>query len=81
MREYNEHCATSNVPKDTYLYIRKFANNTENDVVDGKTVNYSAMKKIMAEINAQRGLTSSQKTAIARSLGWTEKNINKYKPW
>jgi hypothetical protein len=41
---------------------------------------YSAMKKVMAEINAQQ-LTTAQKTAIARSLGWSEKNILKYKPW
>ena len=48
---------------------------------NGKTINYSAMKKIMAEIGAQRGLTAAQKTAIARSLGWAEKNIQKYKTW
>ena len=81
VREYNENCAALSVPKDIYLYIRRFSNNTENDEVDGKTVYYSAMKKVMAEINAQRGLTSAQKTAIARSLGWSEKNIKKYKPW
>ena len=80
VREYNKHCASVNVPKDIYLHIRRFSNNTENDVVDGKPVSYSAMKRVMAEINAQR-LTSSQKTAIARSLGWSEKNIRKYKLW
>ena len=82
VRDYEEFCAAVSVPKDTYLYIRSFANNTENDVDEnGKTVNYSAMKKIMAEIDAQRGLTAAQKTAIARSLGWAEKNIQKYKTW
>ena len=82
VREYNEHCATSNVPKDVYLYIRSFANNTENDKdANGKTIYYSAMRKIMAEIDDQYGLTASQKTAIARSLGWAEKNISKYKTW
>ena len=82
VRDYNEHCATANVPKDIYLYIRSFANNTENDVDEnGKSINYSAMKKIMAEINAQYVLTAAQKDAIARSLGWAEKNIKKYKTW
>lgn len=82
VRQYNLFCASSNVPKDVYLHIREFSNNTENDKdANGKTINYSAMKKIMAEINAQYGLTSAQKDAIARSLGWSEKNINKYKPW
>jgi hypothetical protein len=82
IREYKKFCASSNVPKDVYLHIRSFSNDTENDVdANGKTIYYSAMKKVMAEINRQYGLTSVQKTAIARSLGWSEKNINKYKPW
>ena len=81
VREYNENCATLDVPKDVYMHIRKFSNNTENDVDEnGKSINYSAMKKIMAEIDAQR-ITAAQKTAIARSLGWSEKNIQKYKTW
>lgn len=82
VREYNLHCAVYNIPKDVYLHIRSFSNNTENDVdANGKTIYYSAMKKVMAEINAQTGLSSAQKTAIARSLGWSEKNIQKYKLW
>ena len=83
VKSYNEYCASVNVPKDVYLYIRSFSNNTENDVDEatGKTINYSAMKKIMAEIDAQPGLTAAQKTAIARSLGWSDKNIQKYKLW
>lgn len=72
VRDYNEHCAVVGVPKDIYLYIRKFSN--------GKTIYYSAMKRVMDEIDSQN-LTDAQKTAIARSLGWSEKNIQKYKPW
>ena len=82
VKGYNEYCASTNVPKDVYLYIRSFSNNTENDKdASGKPIAYSAMKKVMAEINAQTGLTSAQKTAIARSLGWADKNIQKYKTW
>ena len=82
VRDYNEHCATSRVPKDVYLHIRSFANKTKNDVdANGKAIAFSAMKKVMAEINRQSGLTSAQKTAIARSLGWADKNIQKYKTW
>lgn len=83
VREYNEHCADADVPKDIYLYIRKFSNNTDNDVDEqtGKTIYYSAMKKIMAEIDAQDGLSAYQKDAIAKSLGWSDKNIRKYKLW
>ena len=82
VREYNEYCAADNVPKDVYLHIRSFSNKTENDVDEnGRPINYSAMKKVMAEIGAQTGLTTAQMYAIARSLGWSEKNIKKYKTW
>ena len=82
VKGYNEHCASTNVPKDVYLYIRSFSKNTKNDKdASGKAIAYFAMKKVMAEINAQTGLTSAQKTAIARSLGWADKNIQKYKTW
>lgn len=81
VRDYNEYCAASNVPKDIYMHIRKFANSTENDVVNGEKVPYSAVKKIMREINSQTGLTSAQKTAIARSIGWKDSTIEKYKLW
>lgn len=82
VRNYNEYCAGARVPKDVYLYIRKVANSTDNDVdASGKTIYYSAMKKIMAEIGGQYSLTATQKYAIARSLGWSDKNIEKYKTW
>ena len=82
VRDYAEYCAAVNVPKDVYLHIRTFSNNTDNDVdANGKTIYYSAMKKIMAEINAQYGLTNAQKDSLARSMGWAEKNILKYKLW
>ena len=81
VRDYNEYCASAGVPKDVYLYIRKLSSNTKNDVdANGKTINYSAMKKVMAEIGKQP-ITSAQKYAIARSIGWAEKNIIKYKTW
>ena len=82
VRDYNTFCASANVPKDVYMYIRSFSNNTENDKdANGKSIAYSAMKKIIAEIDAQPGLTPAQKTAIARSLGWAETSIQKYKTW
>lgn len=82
VQEYEAHCAANNVPKDAYLHIRNFSNNTKNDVNPdtGRTVNYSAMKKVMAEID-KLSLSADQKLAIARSMGWSEKNIRKYKLW
>ena len=83
LQRYNEFCQLSGVPFGTYMQITRFAADTKNDVdpETGKAIPYSAMKKIMAEINSHPGLTSSQKTAIARSFGWSEKNIQKYKTW
>ena len=82
VQDYHEYCEQANVPKDTYLHIRSFANNTENDKDEnGNSISYSAMKKIMAEIDAQPGLTAAQKTAIAKSLGWKDSSINRFKPW
>lgn len=81
IRDYKEFCQSANVPKDVYLAVREYANNTENDKdEDGKTISYSAMKKIMAKIDSYN-LTAEQKTAIAKSLGWSDKNIDKYKLW
>lgn len=81
VRDYNAYCSAQRVPVDVYLYIRKFASNTQNDIVNGKAVSGTAVKKIMAEINAQRGLTPAQKTAIAKSIGWKDSTIRKYKLW
>ena len=83
LQRYNEFCKLSGVPFGTYMQITRFAADTKNDVdpETGKAIPYSAMKKIMAEINSHPGLTSSQKNAIARSFGWSEKNIQKYKTW
>ena len=82
VQEYEAHCAANNVPREAYLHIRDFSNNTRNDVDPdtGRTVNYSAMKKVMAEID-KLSLSADQKLAIARSMGWSEKNIRKYKLW
>lgn len=81
VQDYNDHCAALGVPKDIYLEIRYVQSNTENDKDEnGKRINYSAVQKIMAEINSYN-LTPAQKTAIAESIGWTEKTIRKYKLW
>lgn len=81
VRKYNEFCKPAGVPIDTYLQIVDFANDTENDVdpETGKIINYSAVKKIMAEINSYP-LSNDQKTAIALSL-WKESTVKKCKLW
>ena len=79
--KYNEFCKAAGVPMDAYLEIMEFANNTENDVdpQTGKTINYSAVQKIMAEI-AKLPISNNQKEAIALSL-WKESTVQKYKLW
>ena len=82
VRDYNKYCAAYDVPRDAYIHIWKFDNKTKNDVDEetGKTIDFSAMKKVMAEIG-KLPLTPDQMYAIARSLGWKDKNIRKYKTW
>ena len=78
---YHEHCEALGVPKDIYLEIRYIEGKTENDKDEnGKTIYYTAMQKIMDVIDSYP-LTSAQKTAVAKSIGWSDKNIRKYKLW
>ena len=82
LSKFNEYCNPFGVSLDDYLQIVKFSASTKNDVdpETGKAIAYTAMKKVMAEIDSL-SISSDQKTSIARSLGWSEKNIRKYKLW
>lgn len=80
VKKYNTYCKPAGVPKDAYLQIVDYSNNTKNDVdEDGNTIHYSAVKKIMKRID-QLSITDNQKTAIALSL-WKESTVEKYKLW
>ena len=81
VKNWHEYCEGAGVSKQMWLKIALFSANTENDKdEDGNSIRYSAMKKVMAEIN-KLPISKDQKTAIARAIGWSEKNIEKYKPW
>lgn len=81
VKNWHEYCEPAGVSRDMWLKIALFSANTENDKdEDGNSIRYSAMKKVMAEIN-KLPISKEQKTAIARAIGWSEKNIAKYKPW
>ena len=82
IRNYNEWCEPVGIPKSVYLEFWRFDNSTENDVdkTTGKKIAYSAVKKIMAYINSLN-LTDQQKDALAKSAGWADKTIKKYKLW
>ena len=78
---WHEYCQGAGISKETYLKIVKYSSNTKNDVdEDGEPIRYSAMKKVMAEID-KLPLSDSQKDALAKAMGWSDRNIRKYKPW
>ena len=81
IQDYTEWCEPVGISKSVYMAFRKFSNSTENDVDEnGKKIAYSAVKKIMAYIN-DLDLTSAQKEALAKSTGWKDSTIRKYKTW
>lgn len=81
VKNWHKYCEGVGVSKQMWLKIALFSAQTENDVgSNGKPIRYSAMKKVMAEID-KLPISKDQKTAIARAIGWSEKNIARYKPW
>ena len=82
IRNYNEWCEPVGISKSVYMAFWEFDNSTENDVDEatGKKIPYSAVKKIMAYINSLN-LTKAQKDALAKSAGWEDSTIKKYKLW
>lgn len=81
VRDYNLYCKSAGVSKDMFMKIRKYSNDTDNDVdANGKSIAYSAMKKVMAEIN-KLPISTAKKEALAKSMGWKDSNIKKYAPW
>lgn len=81
VKNWHKYCEGVGVDKQMWLKIALFSARTENDVgSNGKPIRYSAMKKVMAEID-KLPISKDQKTAIARAIGWSEKNIARYKLW
>lgn len=82
IRNYNAYCAPVGISKAVYVSFWEFEKDTENDVNEatGKPIAYSAVRKIMAYINSLN-LTPAQKDALAKSAGWKDSTIKKYKLW
>ena len=82
IRNYNTYCAPAGISKAVYVSFWEFEKDTENDVNEatGKPIAYSAVRKIMAYINSLN-LTPAQKDALAKSAGWKDSTIKKYKLW
>ena len=82
VERYHEFAEPAGISKAVFMDVQRYSSDTKNDVdpETGKSINYSAMKKVMAYIDSLP-LTEKQKDAMAYSLGWSKKNIEKYKPW
>lgn len=66
---------------EIYTEYKTRTKGIENDKdVNGNSIPYTAVQKIMTVINSLP-LSESQKYALARSQGWSEKTIQKYKQW
>lgn len=81
VNKYNEYCRAAGVSYADYFRIIEFSENTENDIdpETGKRISYSAVRKVMAEINSL-AISDAQKEAIALSL-WKESTVSKYRLW
>lgn len=81
VEKWHAYCEPLGISKEIFLDVMRLSSATSNDVDEkGKPIYYSAMKKIMAEID-KLPLSPAQKTALAKALGWSTKNINRFKPW
>ena len=66
---------------DIYTEYKTRTKGIENDKdASGKSIPYTAVQKIMTVINSLP-LSNYQKDALARSQGWAETTIQKYKKW
>ena len=81
VEKWHKYAEPAGISKEMFLEIMRFSSATENDLDEnGKPISYSAMKKVMAEID-RLPLSGEQKDALAKAMGWSDKNINRYKPW
>ena len=78
---YLEYCEPAGVDIQYYYDIVKFSAKTDNDInAAGKTVRYSAAKKVAAEIN-KLPISKQQKESIAKALGWSNGTLSRCRLW
>lgn len=76
-----EHAEPYGISMEVYQDYKARTNGIENDIgADGKPVKYTAVQKKMRIIHSLP-LSSYQKDALARSNGWADSTIQKYKLW
>lgn len=78
---YLEFCEPAGVDIQYFYDIVKFSSKTENDInAAGKSVRYSAVRKVCAEIN-KLPISRAQKEAIAVAMGWSKSTISRCRLW
>lgn len=81
IKDYNEFCEPAGIPEDVYFEFFEKTKNIKGDTDSkGESIPYSKTKKIMPYI-AELPLTGKQKTAVAKSFGWADSTIRKYRLW
>ena len=81
VKDYYEFIKPAGISEEVYF---KFFEDTKDIKGDydskGESIPYSKTKKIMPYI-AKLPISAKQKTAVAKSFGWADKTIAKYKLW
>lgn len=81
VKDYYEFCEPAGIPEDVYFGFFEETKDIKGDYDSkGESIPYSKTKKIMPYIN-KLPLTAKQKTAIAKSFGWADSTIRKYRLW
>ena len=81
IKDYYEFCEPAGISEDVYFEFFEKTKNIKGDTDSkGESIPYSKTKKIMPYI-AELPLTGKQKTAVAKSFGWADSTIRKYRLW
>lgn len=81
VKDYYEFCESEGISEDVYYAFFEETKDIKGDYDSkGESIPYSKTKKIMPYIN-KLPITAKQKTAIAKSFGWSDKTIAKYRLW
>lgn len=80
-KNYKEFCEPYGISEKVYYEFCLETKDIKGDYDSkGESIPYSKTKKIMPYID-ELPLTSEQKTAVAKSFGWSDKTIREYKLW
>ena len=80
-KDYKEFCEPYGISEKVFFGFCLDTKDIKGDYdAEGDSIPYSKTKKIMPYID-RLPLTAEQKTAVAKSFGWSDKTIREYKLW